>query len=816
MSNMWFGFWLWLAVGQGIAGDAPRVDRHGDPLPAGALARLGTTRLRHRDIVTNVAWSPDGKLVAAAGQGDSLYLWDPGTGKEAFRLESQTRYTYSVAFSHDGKWLAAAGDGPVIHLWQTALLGKNENPRKLGGHPGNASAIVFAPDSKTLYSGGNDGAIRVWDVATGKELRSFGRGKERVTQIALSRDGTALAAVHAGANYNSEDNSLILLWDPKAGEVIRQIGKTERTLYRVVFSPDGQLVAAGGDRGPKVWEVASGAELVKLRDLYSIGYTPSVAFSPDGARLYAGGPSFLRAWAIPAGRSERSLPVGDAYTYAITFSPDGKTMATGMTRMVALWDAATGKPRYSVAGHQADVHAVVFTSGGRKLLTAGAGALLYRWDFKGNLLGEFTGPKRLHTNLVLSPDQKTLAVQGNNLAIILVDAASGKERLQFKNHLPPNHGAHTSMSFVFSPDSRRIISSSMGVDPYIRCWEVDTGKEIYKIDTTGKPNMPGTLGLALSPNGKTLYAAYRMGPIKIHDATDGRFLRQIGQQIINAGSLTLSPDGRWLAAISNDVHVWDAATGAELLRLPRPAQYRPRLVFSPDGRTLVTAGEEDAVRLHELATGQMRFEIPKSAGRAASLAFCADGRLLAIGHTDTTALLWDLRLLPQGDGSKGAQDFEGLWADLAGDARKAFWAIGRLQADGDKTVAALAKHFKPGSAQPLQNLIAQIDNEDFLVRERATKELMALGRDAAAPLEKALLVARSAEARGRILVIQEHLDKGEGKATGRLRGLRTLEVLEGIGTPAARKVLEFVATGEPNAEITVEARATLKRLAERK
>jgi len=781
-------------------------------LPGGAVARLGTVRLRHGGIVSGVAWAPDGKLVAAGGHEPFIHLWDPASGKEIARLPALTRYVYCLAFSPDGKWLATAGDNPAINLWDAQLFGKQAQPRQLPGHQRTVSGLAFAPDNATLYSAGGDGLIRAWDIATGKELRSFGPGKRRVNKIALDRSGKMLVSLHTDGEFGNKQVAAASLWNPTTGEQIRSLGKPEPALYDIAFAPDGLTVIAGGDQGAKIWEVASGAEVGKVRG--EANYTPGVAFAPDGASAWVGGSGFFRQLAVPSGRQLRSLDVDRSYVYRIQFSPDGKTIATGNTRMVAFWDAATGKPKHQFTGHQADVSSILFTAGGKELLTAGYGRPIYRWDLQGRLLGEWAGPDHWNSNCVLSPDGKTLAIQGRNLAIWLLDPVTGKERLRFTNHLPPRSSAHTQMEFVFTADSRRVVSAAHGIDNYIRTWDADTGKELGKIQI-GKPFAREVRGLALSPDGQTIYVASQEGMVKVLDAANGELKRTIGKMDGGIGHLRLSRDGRWLAAVTSAaVVVWDAATGSELRRLPRLGGYAPRLAFSPDGRMLANYSDEEPLRLWELLSGKLRVEVTAHAGRVVSLAFSGDGRLMATASADTTALLWDLWALPLVGELAKKPDLETLWSDLASpDAKAAYRAIARWQQMGARAAVALATRLKPANMPPVQKLLADLGDDKFRVRERATVELAALAPGIQDDLAKALATTDSPEVRRRLQRILDTLRTDDPtRGNVRLRSLRVLEVLEGIATPEARQALEALARGTPGTEVTIEALAALKRM----
>jgi hypothetical protein len=215
------------------------VDRQGDGLPAGVIARLGSGRLHHDATVLGVALSRDGRMLASAGDDFTTRLWDPNTGKE------------------------------VRRFWQT-LTRTDRNAAARTVH-----CLALSPDGKQLVVGLGDGTIRLWETAGGKELRKLQGSQGPVFCIAFSRDGKLLAS--GGADQ------AIRLWDPNGGKVIRQLAGQDQ-VHAAVFSPDGKTLATGGGDGMvRIWNPATGMERRAFEahkgTIRSLAFTPEVAIA---------------------------------------------------------------------------------------------------------------------------------------------------------------------------------------------------------------------------------------------------------------------------------------------------------------------------------------------------------------------------------------------------------------------------------------------------------------------------------------------------------------------------------------------------------
>ncbi len=236
----------------------PAVDRHGDPLPPGALLRVGTGRLRHAGPVSAVGFSSDGQTIVSAAIQDSVRLWGAAGGERKGELpEVMHGGTVGVAVSPDGKTLAAGNPDCSVSLWDVAA--KTERHR-LTGHAGLVRTLFFTPDGTTLLTMGSDGSaddgtVRFWDVASGEGTGRLKADARWVLGAALSADGKTLAT--------GGEDQVIRLWEVAGRKPLREFRAGDR-VFRLVFAPDGRTVASAEGRVIRLLDVASGAERRKI------------------------------------------------------------------------------------------------------------------------------------------------------------------------------------------------------------------------------------------------------------------------------------------------------------------------------------------------------------------------------------------------------------------------------------------------------------------------------------------------------------------------------------------------------------------------
>jgi len=559
---------------------------------------------------------------------------------------------------------------------RSSLLTALENPfrqvRSIHGLTFSTWSVAFSPDGKILASGLQDNTIRLWDVATGQPIGQplDGGAYYAVYSVAFSPDGKILASGSCG-EYDEESGECALgeirLWDVATGQLIGQplIAHTVAA-YSVAFSPDGKILASGscskgGERSctfgeVRLWDVATGQPIGEPLTNHA-GTVNSVAFSPDGRILASGGAGPVLLWDITAGQPISQSIDGLSGAF-LAFSPDGKYLASGgWGRSIRLWDVAKDQPiGQPIEGHAGSVASVAFSPDGRILASGSWDDTIRLWDVTtGQPIGQpLTGHTDLVRSVAFSPDGRTLASGGNDSSIRLWNVVTDQL-------IDTPLTGHTGIVFGvnFSPDGKILASCSR--DSSVRLWDVTTGQLIGE-PLTGHVN--DVYSMAFSPDGKILASggcgesedewSCNSGEIRLWDVTTGQL---IGQSLTGHGdfvhSVAFSPDGKTLISCGYDdtVRLWDVSSllGAETVidqpidqtAISHVAHWAP-VAFSPDGETLaLNLGRN--ILLWDVVTSQHNGQIfTGHIDRVLSMDFSPDSRTLASGSVDTTVRLWDV------------------------------------------------------------------------------------------------------------------------------------------------------------------------------
>lgn len=799
---------------------APRKDRHGDPLPEGAIARLGTVRFRSGSQVVNVAYSPDGRFLATSGYDGIVYGWNTASGMEVFRIppkRSGGHWVPDMEFSPDGKMLAIVRTGDQgIRLWDVGH-GEERPGLKLAGDE-NAIAITISPDGTTLAAicsvplrgGGVHRRIRLWHLKTGAEVAGFQSPENQTRSIAFAPDSKSLAVGLDGE---------ICVCDAATGRKLRTLQRYKGKFAVVAFSAGGTIASATQDeKFVRLWDAATGQPKHVLRGHTS--HIVSLAFSPDGKRLISTGAAdrFLRVWDVARGELLHTHQGGAEMSgRCLALSPDGRTVVVGGGRMVlARLDVTTGEELAGPAGHQFGVGFVAFLLDGR-IATSGANAsfdtILRVWSADGRPLVRIQDEREWIARVAISPDHRSAALGGMDGTVRLWDLATGKEKRTLGKEVSPVSG------LSFAPDGKTLAigqwtQTQRGHFCRIRLCDVASGKEIQRFQSVG----PRFDSLAFSADGKKL--ASLTGDVHVLEipsgAEEGAFPPV---SAATHGRICFSPDGSLLAAPSRGFEVWSVATRALLFREEGPMCRC--VAFSPDGRLFACGRDDGSVEVWEVLTWTRAGKRRGPDGCVYAVSFSSDGRSLVSGHQDTTALIWDVASWwtpAEKPAPMTKERFDVLWEQLGeAQADRAYPALAALCQAPAETLPFLRRHLLLARAElPVSRLIADLDSDVFAVRERASQRLREAGPIVVPELRKALAAKPSLEVRRRLEDLMQTLESKkkphELTTAAQRQGLRAVAILEQIGTPEARRLLADLAHGDAAAPLTRAARAAQARM----
>jgi RNA polymerase sigma factor (sigma-70 family) len=798
----------------------PRMDVHGDPLPPGALARLGTLRQRAAD--SHLAVSADGKDIITVGGAMTVRVWDAATGQLRSLRQLPETQSWTTTLSPHGKYLLRESFQPhQLAVWDVAA-GKIAYTHLLSD-----IAMIewseFSTDERqvAISETKNDFrrnylAIRIWDLASGqmRTLHEFDQqsyqpivrfapdGKRLVAHLNQNRlhcwdlsNGKNLwnASSHRYFCFTSDSKTIVRHFDDPldaaSGASIPWKVKAPEEWCPLSGSPDGRLVAfLTLEEELVLWEIATGKTVLKAPKVYrhtSGKFFPFLrftefAFMPDG-KGFVWRPDVLQRWNIADGSMIFPDTREWGHTGAISrilFSPDGRLMASrGLYDRIIWWDIAAGRPLHAINGGFGQVMA--FSPSGRHFLAPQTGKKvgLASWDVAARkVAGFFDRPE---------PNAGSLGGGGRELRV----TADGRKilLLEFKN-------------------------GRAGDECILTVWDFASGKSVRH------ERVPWVEESALTPDGESVLAFDSLsGDVVLRAVENAEPRWRLPLEARNpdyglsGNNLVLSTDGRFMAARVEfyvyqtgqrklgDIRVADMRAGRQLMKLQVDGD--AHFAFSPDNRLFaVTAG--DGVRFWEVASHKQvgfipapnRSALPPGEAFASALVFSPDSRTLATGHTDCTILLWDATFqggMPRGplsDAERAAR-----WAELAGDdAAPAQAAAWRFLDDPAPSVVFLKSQLPPVVAAPreeTQKWLKQLESDQFQSREVAEKQLRSLGNRAEPAMRAALKENPTLETSRRINAILAILDAARPTTNEDLRAIRAVQILERIESAESRQLL---------------------------
>ncbi|MFN2142522.1 MAG: WD40 repeat domain-containing protein, partial [Candidatus Promineifilaceae bacterium] len=602
----------------------------------------GTVRILagNEATVSWLAMSPDNTKVVGGADDGTVILWDMATGQtvwEANPMQGQQTdlpFVENVAFSPDGQIVAAtfndrimlwnAADGRLIHQIESAV---------------SRQKIAFDPAGEQFATIGSEaeGRLVIWDLASGEAVRKIDRGSN-IEDIVYSADGsTILIASISG---------VLTLLDAQTGEVIYEVqedlGTSAGAMRFVALSPDGdRLIAAFANAGLLVWDFATGD---LLHHFPYEGGVFAVAYHPQNGSVLTGGLGNVRTINPQTGEIVRTNSAHNSSIVDLVITADGKrAVTTAVDGIVRLWDLQEGQVVRRFVEPNALLFEVALSPDARTVLVGSTDGTATLFDAQtGEEIRQLVDDQPI-TAVAFSPDgRKALTGGGYRMAqkiesghIILWDLETGEEIRRFEGH------PYVVFDVEFSPDGRLVVSSGSGA--VVILWDAETGEEIRRFEDFWVDSMwpvESYWDVQFTPDGRQIFAPHSSGPIIGWDVESGEEVQRLVGHTGGVAGIVFSKDGQLLVSGGSDSQVilWDMQTGNELHRFNDHTGGVGEVQFSPDETLLLGGGGDGTNSLWQIETGEVIRRY--GGGQVFSPNFTPDGRHAVVGYRDGAVELW--------------------------------------------------------------------------------------------------------------------------------------------------------------------------------
>jgi len=588
--------------------------------------------------------------------------------EERFRLESHKinktpNLLFSILYNHL-YWLDAEKKGPIcsdcIHAAKKRKkwLRSIHNPQlasptwklSLGGHTAGIRAVSITPDCQHVISVSMDKAIKVWELSTGKLLRTLEGHNDYVNAISVTPDGKYLIS-GSGDYFIGSRDCTIKIWELSTGKLLRSLEGHNESINAVIVTPDGnQIISGSYDKTIKVWELSTGKLLRSLDGHTSSVHT--VSLTSDGKYIVSGSwDNTIKIWEFSTGRLLHSLDGHIDWVYSVSVSPDGKYIVSGSGDYfgdsrdctIKIWELSTGRLIRNLEGHTKSVNTVQVTQDGNQIVSGSHDMTIKLWEFS---TGKLTSSLEGHTDDInavsVTPNGKYIVSGSNDKTIKVWDFSTGRLLCSFQGHTEKVN------TVKVTPNNKYVISGSGDYyntesrDCTIKIWELATGKLICSLEG----HTSGVSAVCVTFDCKYIISGSYDGTIKVWEFATGKLLRSLCPKWTreSVNSVTITPDGKYIVSGSNNtnsIKVWEFATGKLQSKFCMHILMVNAVSVTPDGKYIISGSQDNTIKICELSTGKLLHSLEGHTDNVNTVSVTPDGKYVVSGSQDKTVKVWE-------------------------------------------------------------------------------------------------------------------------------------------------------------------------------
>ncbi len=577
-----------------------------------------------------IAYSPDGKLLAASDSNGEIRLWSVSDGQFLLTCSGHDNWVRSIQFSPDSRYLVSSSDDRRIKLWDL----QDGSCVKTIGDGIHTLGLGFSPDGRYLASGSANNLIYYWDLQTGRCLRQFEGHHDWSMAVKFHPDGDLLVS-------GSADGTL-RIWEIASGRCERVLHGHENLVTSVDYHPDGKILLSSSLDGTlRLWDVSEsmdGASSQKDCLLVANGHGDeiwSAMFSPDGKYFASAGVGgLLRLWRTSDGRCLHRLTGHSERLWSVAFHPDGDLLASGgEDRTIRFWQVSDGKCLQALNGYTNWFKSIAWSPDGERLISASRDALIRVWGCDRQIcLHQLSGHTKSTIAVAYDSQGVTFASGGDDLTIRILDAQTLACLQILRGH------TESILALVYSPDGKYLVSS--GNDLSVRIWDTHRWRCLHV--RTGHTDRIG--GLAYHPDRDLIASASEDRTIKLWNFHDPKPVRTFSQHTNRAIAVAFDPRGTILASggLDRQILLWNIDTGELCHTLVGHEGWILSLTYSSDGKWLFSGASDRTIKVWSMETGLCTDTFVGHQSWVWSVAVSNCGRFLASASEDETVRIWGL------------------------------------------------------------------------------------------------------------------------------------------------------------------------------